>query len=106
MLMVHLCLSGTNMENAIVFPSGDQCASASFSVACVTCVGGPSASIQRTKICVPLGSPSDRYRMRLLSGAQRGPEPLARNRCCDPSAFMIHSEDSHLSSTRFACWRV
>jgi hypothetical protein len=53
-----LFFSGTNMENAMVFPSGDHRASASFSVAWVTCVGGPSASIQRMKICVPRGSPS------------------------------------------------
>jgi hypothetical protein len=53
-------LLGTNMENAIHLPSGDQRASATFSVACVTCVAGPSMSIQRTKICVPRGSPSAR----------------------------------------------
>src|SRR5438874_8403288 len=99
MLMFHLCLSGTNIENAIIFSSGDQCASPSFSVTCVTCVGGPSTSIQRTKICVPLGSPSERYTMRLPSGAHRAPDPFAKNRCCDPSAFMIHNAESHLSSS-------
>src|SRR5271166_6549867 len=93
MLMFHLLRSGTNMENAIILPSGDQCASATFSVERVTCEAGPSASIHRTKIWVPLGSPSARYRTRLLSEAQRGFAPLARKRCWEPSAFMIQREE-------------
>ncbi len=36
MLMVHGFFFGTNIVNAIHFPSGDQFASATFSVACVT----------------------------------------------------------------------
>ena len=58
MLIFQVSFSGTNMENAMDLPSGDQRASATLSVACVTCVAGPSVSIQRTKICGPRGSPS------------------------------------------------
>ena len=89
MLMFQLSFSGTNMENAIHFPSGDQRASATLSVACVICVAGPSASIHRTKICGPRGSPSAIYSTRLASDDQRGPEPLARNRFWLPSALTI-----------------
>jgi hypothetical protein len=106
MLIFQVSFSGTNMENAMDLPSGDQRASATFSVAWVTCVAGPSVSIQRTKICGPRGSPSAIYRMRFPSADQRGFEPLVRNRCWLPSAFMIQSEESQRSSILLACWRV
>ena len=55
----QLFFFGTNIVNAIHLPSGDQLASATFSVARVTWLEGPSESIHFTKICVPFGSPSD-----------------------------------------------
>ena len=36
--------------------------------------------------------------MRVPSGDQRASEPFTRKRFLEPSAFMIHSADSHLSS--------
>jgi hypothetical protein len=105
MLMVHFGLSGVNIENAISLPSGDQRASATRSDARVIWLGEPSTSIQRTKIC---GRPSAsaRYSTRLPSGAQRAFEPLAKKRFCEPSAFMIQREGSHLSSSRLAWLRT
>src|SRR5262245_38863630 len=97
MLILHVFFSGTNIENAIDFPSGDHRGLRGDSVTCVTGVAGPSTSIQRTKICEPLGSPSDVYKIRLPSDDQRAPAPLTRNRFCVPSVFTIHSADSHLS---------
>src|SRR5262245_21392641 len=96
--MFQMFFSGTNIEKATDLPSGDQRGDRGASVTCVTCVAGPSMSIQRTKICEPFGSPSAVYRMRLPSGDQRAPDPLTRNRFCVPSAFMIQSAESHLSS--------
>src|ERR1051326_198020 len=106
MLMFHFSCSGSNLENAIDFPSGDQRTSRGVSSRCVICVAGPSASTQRTNTCEPLGSPSATYRSRFPSGAQRADEPLAKNRCSDPSLFRIQVSDSHLSSSLFTCSRV
>src|SRR6058998_3549217 len=106
MLIVHFSWSGTNIENAIDLPSGDQRTLRGVSVTRVICVAGPSVSIQRTKIWEPFGSPSARYSSRLASDDQRGLDPFVRKRCCDPSVFRIHSSESHLSSIVFTCWRV
>src|SRR5580700_8463733 len=106
MLIFHGSFSATNMEKEIHFPSGDQRASATFSVACVICVAGPSVLIHRTKICGPRGSPSAIYRMRFPSEDQRGLEPFVRNRFWLPSAFMIHSDESQRSSNLLACCRI
>src|SRR5919197_4594302 len=104
--MVHFSLSGTNIEKAIAFPSGDQLALRGVSATCVICDAGPIASTQRTKICCPFGSPSARYISRLPSGDQRAFEPLTKKRFCEPSALIIQISDSHLSSSLFTCWRV
>src|SRR3954454_11595138 len=106
MLTVHFSWSGTNAENAIDFPFGDQRALRGASATWVIWVGGPSASTQRTNNCVPRGSPSARYSNRLPSGDQRAALPLTRKRCCDPSALRIHSAESHLSSCLLTAWRV
>src|SRR2546428_11526827 len=98
MLIFQGSWSGTNIANAIALPSGDHCGLDGVSVTWVTCVVAPSASIQRTNSCVPLGSPSARYRIRAPSGDQRAPEPFTRKRFLEPSAFIIQSADSHLSS--------
>src|SRR5262245_42015896 len=98
MLMSQLFFSGTNIEKAMDFPSGDQRGARGVSITCVTWVAGPSMSIQRTKICEPLGSPSAVYRIRLLSGDQRAFEPFTRYRFCVASALIIQSDESHLSS--------
>src|SRR5689334_6814092 len=94
----HVCLSGTNMEKAMDFPSGDHRGARGASVVCVTCVGGPSISIHRTKIWAPFGSPSATYRILLPSGDHRALDPFTRKRCCVLSEFTIHSAESHLSS--------
>src|SRR5437870_981410 len=52
--------SGTTMTKLIALPSGDHFASLGFSATRVIWEDAPSASIQRTKIWVPLGSPSAR----------------------------------------------
>src|SRR5476651_521164 len=98
MLIAHRSGSGTNAEKAIDFPSGDHFALRGASATRVIWVAGPSVSIQRTNNCAPFGSPSAEYISRLPSGDQRAPAPFTRNRFWDPSAFMIHSADSHLSS--------
>ena len=54
--MAHSVFLGTNMANPIHFPSGDHLMLRGPSVSRVTWVVAPSASIQRTKICAPLGS--------------------------------------------------
>src|SRR5207245_5180294 len=76
----HGVESGTSIANEIALPSGDQRASAGVSSTRVTCVTAPSASIQRTKTCVPLVSPSARYTIRVPSGDQRAPDPFTRKR--------------------------
>src|SRR2546422_111323 len=98
--------SGTSITKAIVLPSGAHFASVGVSVRRVTWDDAPSASIQRTKIWVPLGSPSAKYRMRVPSGDQRASDPFTRNRWCDPSALMIQRAESHLSSTLLTQRRV
>src|SRR5438046_10113106 len=76
----HGVLSRPSIANEIALPSGDQRASAGVSSTRVTCVTAPSASIQRTKTCVPLVSPSARYTIRVPSGDQRAPDPFTRKR--------------------------
>src|SRR5439155_16055634 len=96
----------TSIVNASERPSGDQLRLEGVSVTRVTCDVAPSASIQRTKICVPFGSPSAKYAIRVPSGDQRALEPFTRNRFFEPSAFMIHSAESHRSSILFTQRRV
>jgi hypothetical protein len=95
--MLHVSRLGTNIENEIHLPSGDQSISLGDSVSRVSCVTAPSASIQRTKICVPLGSPGAVKAMRSPSGDQRGFAPFTRNRARVPSTFMIQSDVFQLS---------
>src|SRR5690242_21844279 len=104
--MFHKVESRTIIAKEIDLPPGAQRGSVGISVTRVTCDEAPSASIHRTKICVPLGSPSARYRMRVPSGDQRASDPFTRNRWCDPSALMIQSAESHLSSTLLTQRRV
>src|SRR5438876_4510496 len=106
MLIAHFSSAETNAENAIDLPSGDQRALRGVSVTCVTCVAGPSAFTQRTKICVPFGSPSARYSTRLPSGDHRAADSFTKNRCSDPSALIVQISDSHLSSSWLTCCRV
>src|SRR5207247_776983 len=96
----------TSIVNASDRPSGAQLRFAGVSVTRVTCDVAPSASIQRTNSCVPFGSPSAKYAMRLPSGDQRAFEPLARKRLWPPSAFMIHSAESQRSSSLLTQRRV
>ncbi len=51
---------GTRMTKETERPSGDHFTLEGDSVRRVTCVVAPSASIQRTKIWVPFGSPGAR----------------------------------------------
>src|SRR6266849_5358886 len=88
----------TSIVKASERPSGDQLRFAGVSLTCVTCDVAPSASIQRTNTCVPFGSPSAKYAIRVPSGDQRAFEPFTRNRFFEPSAFMIHRAESHRSS--------
>src|SRR5438552_5178089 len=106
MLIVHFSCSGSNIENAIDLPSGDQRTFRGVSSTCVTCVAGPSTSTQRTNTCEPFGSPSATYSSRFPSGDQRAAEPLPKKRCSEPSLFTIQVSDSHLSSSLFTCSRV
>src|SRR5262245_53701033 len=106
MLIVHFSCSGSNIEKAIHLPSGDQATLRGASTRCVICVGGPSTSTQRTKICDPFGSPSATYNKRLPSGDQRALDPFTRNRCCEPSLLRIQVSTSHLSSSLLTCSRV
>ncbi len=94
------------MANEMTLPSGAQRGSAGVSSTRVICVTAPSASIQRTNSCVPLGSPSARKAIRVPSGDQRAFDPFTRKRWCEPSALMIHSADSHLSSSLLTQRRV
>src|SRR4051812_17543743 len=88
---------GTNIENEIHFPSGDHSMPLGDSVRRVSWVTEPSASIHRTKICAPLGSPCPVYAMRVPSGDQRGFDPVTRKRALVPSTFMIQSDVFQLS---------
>ncbi len=90
---------GTCIWNAMCLPSGDQEMPLGDSTTRVTCDDAPSASIQRTKICDPPGSPGARYTMRVPSGDHCAAEPFTRKRFFVPSAFMSHSADSRLSFT-------
>src|SRR2546425_11811606 len=106
MLIFHGVSLFTSIVNASDWPppppaSGDQLKLDGVSVTRVTCDVAPSASIQRTKICVPFGSPSAKYAIRVPSGDHRALEPFTRNRFFEPSAFMIHSPESHRSSILF-----
>src|SRR5882724_9036969 len=98
--------SGTSITKAIALPSGAHFASVGVSVRRVTWDDAPSASIQRTKIWVPLGSPSAKYRMRVPSGDHRASDPFTRKRWCDPSGPAIQRADSHLSSILLTQRRV
>jgi hypothetical protein len=85
------------MRNASDLPSDDHSTSAGVSVRRVICVGAASPSMNRTQICVPLGSPFARYAIRDPSGDQTAFEPSTRWRLREPSAFMIQRDDSHRS---------
>src|SRR5262245_25412887 len=104
--MCHVSFDGTLAVNAIDFPSGDHSRLDGFSVRCEICVVAPSASIQRTKICEPVGSPLATYAMRVPSGDQCTSEPDTSWRACDPSALLNQIEDSHLSFMRSIQRRV
>src|SRR5438105_12725537 len=105
-LIFHGVSVFTSIVNASDWPSGDQLKLDGFSLTRVTCDVAPSESIQRTKICVPFGSPSAKYAIRLPSGDQRALEPFTRKRFLEPSAFMIHRPESHRSSILFTQRRV
>src|SRR5687767_4861554 len=87
------------MVNAMDWPSGDHVIAAGAFSTRVIWVVAPSASIQRTKIWFPFGSPSRVNAIRVPSGDQRGDDPSVRNRFRLPSAFMIQSDDFHSSFT-------
>src|SRR5438045_5163112 len=106
MLIFHGVSLFTSIVNASERPSGDQLRLLGDSLTCVTCEIAPSASIQRTKTCVPFGSPSAKYATRDPSGDQRAFEPFTRNRLREPSAFMIQSAESQRSSSLFTQRRV
>src|SRR5437773_3476645 len=98
MSIFHVFCFGTNIVNPIHLPSGDQPMSPTGSDTRVICVVAPSASMYRTKSCVPFGSPSFRNAMRVPSGDHRGLAPFVRKRFREPSAFTIHRLASHRSS--------
>src|SRR6267143_2382618 len=108
MLIFHGVSLFTSIVNASDCPppSGDQLKLAGVSLTRVTCDVAPSASIHRTKICVPFGSPSAKYAIRVPSGDQRALEPFTRKRLREPSAFMIHNPESQRSSTWLTQRRV
>jgi hypothetical protein len=89
--------AGTSIVNAIHLPSGDHSSPDGFSVRCVSCVTAPSASINRTKTCAPLGSPRVTYAMRVPSGDHFASDPSRRKRFLVPSTFMIHNDVFHVS---------
>src|SRR4051812_41525499 len=90
--IVQVSRFGTNIEKDNHLPSGDHSMPLGASVSRVSCVTEPSASIHRTKICVPLGSPCDVYATLLPSCDHRGFDPLTRKRARVPSTFMIQSD--------------
>src|SRR6266705_1609179 len=83
-LIFHGVSLFTSIVNASDWPpwSGDQLKLEGVSVTRVTCDVAPSASIQRTLAT------------------------FTRNRFVEPSAFMIHSPESHRSSILFTQRRV
>src|ERR1700693_5451903 len=85
--MWKLSPDGTDIEKASDFPSGAHSTADGASVRCEICVTAPSASIQRTKICWPPGSPFAMYAMRLPSGDHFTSEPCTSDLWWDPSAF-------------------
>src|SRR5688572_14407251 len=89
-LIGQLSLFGTFIVNAIHFPSGDHARSVGDSFRCVTCDVAPSASIQRTQICEPVGWPGATYAIRVPSGDQRTLDPSTSARFFEPSTPMIH----------------
>ena len=95
----HVFCSRTVIVKAIDSPSGDQDGRPGVRSTRVTCVIAPSASIHRTKICDPSGSPSATKAMRSPLGDHRAPEPSTRKRFREPSAPMIQSDDLRLSCT-------
>src|ERR1051326_1281102 len=92
-----LLRAGTIMLNAIHLPSGDHWMLLGFSVRRVSWLTAPSASMYRTKTCVPLGSPFGREAMRVPSGDHCAFEPFTSARFFVPSTFMIHSDDCQAS---------
>src|SRR5437016_14553228 len=80
----------TSIVNASERPSGDQLRLLGVSVTRVTWDVAPSASIERTKICVPFGWPAAKKAIRVPSGDQRPLEPVTRSLFLGPSAVMIH----------------
>ena len=90
--------SATRLVKAIHSPSGDQRAPEGPFSSRVIWLTAPSASIQRTKSWDPPDSPRAVKRMRLPSGDQAAPLPSIRFRLREPSAFMIHSDDSRWSA--------
>src|SRR6185436_18569992 len=102
----HVSLLGTFALNAIDLPSGDHSRFDGVSVRCEICVVAPSASIHRTKICWPLGSPFATNAMRVPSGDHLTPEPSTSWRARDPSALLSQMDDSHLSFMRSIQRRV
>src|SRR5829696_2694635 len=95
----HGTTFGTTAVKPSHLPSGDQRMSDGVSLSVVICDVAPSASIHLTWICVPDGLPSVTNAMRVPSGDQMAPPPLARKRFFEPSMLMIQSDDSNLSSS-------
>src|SRR5688572_23124984 len=89
--------SSSCIENASHCPSGDHSRPEAPESRRVICDVAPSASIQRTQIWLPRGSPSAVYAMRSPVGDHVALEPLTRKRFFDPSAFMIQTDDSRRS---------
>ena len=56
-LIGQVLRSSTSIENESCLPSGDHATADGVCSTRVICEVAPSASIQRTKICVPFGSP-------------------------------------------------
>ena len=85
----QLSSSSTSIVNAMCAPSGDQRRLPGECSSRVIWVVAPSASIQRTKICEPSGSPDAVKAMRVPSGDQIAPDPSISSRLRVPSAFMM-----------------
>ena len=82
---------------AMCSPFGDHLGDDGVTVTRVTWDTAPSAFIQRTKSCgLPLSSAA-MNRIRSPLGDQRAFPPLMRKRFRDPSASMIHSDESQRS---------
>ena len=87
------------MVNATDLPSGAHVIFDGLCSRWVICVVAPSASIQRTQICEPLGSPSRVNAIRVPSGDQIALEPVVRRRFFVPSVPMIQSAELRRSLT-------